>query len=304
MNKTAFIFAGQGAQAVGMGMDLYEHYNCAKDIFDMSAEIKELCFNGPKEELDVTKNTQPAVFLTGLACAAVLSEKGIVPNAVAGFSLGEITAACYAGFMSNEQAFEFVKHRAQAMQECALKTKGTMFAILKLPNEKVQAICKSLIEAYPVNYNSPGQIVVACAQSTSDSLQQAVTEHGGKAIKLAVSGAFHSPFMDEASKKVEKYLENISLDEAIIPMYSNVTAQLYNESELNPKELLVKQINHPVLWQKTIENMIKDGIDTFIEAGPGKTLTGLIKKINPEVRTHNVSDISTLNKTIEELNNA
>ena len=175
-----------------------------------------------------------------------------------------------------------------------------MFAVIKLTAEQVESICNTMDGAYPVNYNSPGQTVVACTESVADKLQQAVLDQGGKSIKLATSGAFHSPLMDEASKSVANYLENEELGAMQIPLYSNVTAQIYD----SPKELLAKQVNHPVLWQKTIENMISDGFDTFIEVGPGKTLSGLIKKIDPNVNIHNVSDVPSLEKTVGELKNA
>jgi len=300
MGKTALVFAGQGAQIVGMGQDLYDQYDCVRELFDISADVRDLCFNGPKEQLDITINTQPAVFLVDLACAAVLSEKGVKADGVAGFSLGEIPAACYAGLMSISQAFKFVCYRAKVMNECAVNNKGCMFAVLKLSVDEVEAICESLTDAYPVNYNSPGQTVVACVENFAEELQKAVSGHGGKSMRLAASGAFHSPFMDDASKNVSVYLESVSLGTPQIPVYSNTTAQVYD----NAKELLAKQINHPVLWQKTVENMISDGFDTFIEVGSGKTLSGLIKKINPDVNIHNVSDITSLEKTIEELNNA
>ena len=299
MSKIAFVFAGQGAQAVGMGKDLYESSGNVKELFDMSGEIQDLCFNGPKEQLDITINTQPAVFLMDVACATALSEKGIEAEGVAGFSLGEIPAACYAELMGKSQAFKFVNHRAKPMHECAQKHKGTMFAVLKLSTEKVEEICKTISEAYPVNYNSPGQTVVACAQSSAEELEQAIAENGGRSIKLAVSGAFHSPLMYEASQSVAAYLDKENLSTIKTPLYSNVTAREYSVS--TAKELLTKQINHPVLWQKTIENMITDGFDTFVEVGPGKTLTGLIKKINPDVRVFNVSDIPSLEKTVNEI---
>jgi len=304
MSKIAFVFAGQGAQTVGMGQDLYENFEVAKELYDMSLEIRDLCFSGPKEKLDITVNTQAAVFITDLVCATILCGKGIKADGVAGFSLGEIAAACYAGLMEQEQAFNFVKHRAEAMHKCTLSEKGSMFAVLKLSNEKVKEICRTLTGAFPVNYNSPGQIVVACADETIENLQKAVFENGGRLIQLSVSGAFHSPLMDAASESVAAYLESEVFGTMQIPLYSNTTAQTYDNSNMNPNELLAKHVNHPVLWQKLIENMIDDAYDTFIEVGPGKTLIGLIKKINPDVHLYNVSDIISLDKTIEELKNA
>ena len=297
MGKVALVFAGQGAQSVGICKDLYASFDAVKVLFDMSEATRDLCFDGPKEQLDITINTQPAVFLADLACAIALSEKGITADGAAGFSLGEIAAACYAGLMSRAQAFDFVSHRAKAMQDCAEKHKGSMFAVLRLSSGQVEDICSLIPGTYPVNYNAPGQTVVACADSSAEQLRQTVSKQRGKAVKLAVSGAFHSVFMDKAAASAAAYLKKESMGAMQIPLYSNVTARVYDD----PKELLAKQINHPVLWQKTIENMVGDGFDTFIEAGPGKTLSGLIKKIAPDVRVFNVSDIPSLDNTVKEV---
>jgi len=299
MDKIAFVFAGQGSQTVGMGRDLYDHYHTVKQLFDMSAPIRELCWSGPKEQLDITINSQPALFLTDLACAVVLTENGVAAEGAAGFSLGEIPAACYAGLMTPPEAFDFVCHRAQTMQSCSEKQKGCMFAVMRLSDVEIENICTAL-DAYPANYNCPGQTVVACAASCAERFRQAVSDQGGKALPLPVSGAFHSPLMDAAAESIAAYLENADLGVLRIPLYANFTARVYGD----PRELLPRQVNHPVLWQRTIENMISDGFDAFIEVGPGKTLSGLIKKINPGVRIYNVSDMESLENTMKGLQNA
>lgn len=302
MGKIAFVFAGQGAQYVGMGLDLYENYALSQGIFDMLGDrLKTIVFHGPTEELNITLNTQPSLFAVDLACARLLGKHGIYADAVAGFSLGEIPAVCYAGIMSEREAYDFVSFRAAVMQKAAEENPGTMLAVMKLTAEEVEKICASLDGVYPVNYNCPGQTVVACSENSVTSMQSAVLSNGGKYIRLPVSGAFHSPFMYSADDAIADYLNERLPGKMKTPVYSNVTAEVYGK---NPWEMLSQQVRKPVMWQKTIENMINDGFDTFVEVGAGKVLSGLIKRINIEVKVLNVSDVLSLENTIKELKNA
>ena len=279
MGKIAFVFAGQGAQFPGMGKDIYNKHDCVKEIFDRAGEdIKSLCFNGPTADLNRTVNTQPCLFTMDIACAALLNKKGIMPDGLAGFSLGEIPAAVFAGILNFEKGFEFVKFRAAVMDECAEKNKGAMYAVLKLKAEEVEKVCGAVEDVFPVNYNCPGQTVVAVSEKSAPEFERKIAEQVGKPVKLAVSGAFHSPFMNDAAEKIHGYLKD--LKSPSIPLYSNFTGERYGD----PKELLSKQVKSPVLWQKTIENMIRDGFDTFVEVGAGRTLSGLIKRIDSTVK--------------------
>ena len=289
MGKTVFVFSGQGAQYPGMGKSLYENSPAAKAVFDMAESIRpgtiKQCFEGTKEELSVTINTQPCVFTADLAAAAAVQEKGIRPDYVAGFSLGEIAALAFAGMLSYEDAFRLVCRRAEVMDKAANENKGAMAAVLKLTPEKVEQICSEFEKAYPVNYNSPAQTVVAAAEDEIDALCARVKEEKGKAVRLAVSGAFHSPFMSSAADALAEYLEGIELKAPEIPVYSNVPAQPY---EGDYKALVAAQVKSPVKWQKTVENLAQQGADSFIEVGVGKTLTGLIRKIDPELKAVNI----------------
>ena len=291
MGKTAFVFSGQGAQYTGMGKELYECSPAARAVFDMAESIRpgtiKQCFEGSKEELSVTINTQPCVFITDLAAAAAVAEKGIKPDMAAGFSLGEIAAAAFAGMMSYEDAFRLVCKRAELMDKAANENPGAMAAVMKITPEQTEELCSQFARAYPVNYNSPAQTVVACDSSEIDELCARVKEMKGKAVKLAVSGAFHSPFMTEAAKGMAEYLEDKELREPELPVYANCTALPY---EGDMKKLMSDQIDHPVRWQRTVENMTEAGTDRFIEVGVGKTLTGLIKKINAEVYAVNIEN--------------
>jgi [acyl-carrier-protein] S-malonyltransferase len=295
MGEIAFVFSGQGAQYLGMGKELYETSPAACEVFDRADAIRPgtsaQCFGGTMEELSQTINTQPCMFCMDLAAAQAVKEAGIVPRAVAGFSLGEVAALTFAQTFDFDTGFRFVCKRAAFMQEAAEKNQGGMVAVLKLSVDTVRGLCGKYENTYPVNYNCHGQTVVALEKSRQEMFCKAVQIMGGRAVPLAVSGGFHSPFMDEAAKKLLTELQTIEVKNPVLPVYANSTAKPY-ENEI--KATLAGQVNSPVYWQDTIENMISDGITTFIEVGAGKTLCGLIKKISSEVRVLNVEDKSGL----------
>jgi [acyl-carrier-protein] S-malonyltransferase len=285
VDKVAFVFPGQGAQTVGMTADLYQKYKSARRVFNILGDtVKEMCFNGPQAELDLTVNAQPCLFAADLACAAALNEAGIYADGMAGFSLGEIPALVGCGLLSLEQALEFVTFRAETMHEAALENPGGMLAVLGISSGQVIEICKNVKGAYPANFNGEKQTVAAFKEEAFEELNAAVASNRGRGVRLATSGPFHSPYMDKASSKIGEYLESVEFGKMSIPLYANATAQVY----ANPRDLLTRQVNSPVLWLQTIENMVNDGFGTFIEAGPGKTLSGLIKKINKDVKVYTV----------------
>lgn len=310
-NKIAFVFPGQGAQYVGMGKALYDRYDAARHVYDTcdSEKIKNLSFgtcpsgSGSKEDLLPTNVAQPAIFMADMATALSLKERGIVAQGVAGFSLGEVPALAYCGLLGMKEAYDFVCFRAEAMHKCTVAHKGGMMAVLGLPDETVEEICSNVDGAFPANYNAPGQVVVAFRSDAADTLKKAVTDGSfssgakGKAMPLPVAGAFHSPLMDDASTEIGAYLQNISFGEMSVPLYANVTGEIYSD----PKMLLTTQVNSPVRWHVTINQMIADGFDTFIETGPGKALAGMIKKIDKNVRVYNVFDDKTLESVVKEI---
>lgn len=300
MGKIAFVFAGQGAQYSGMGQSLCEASPAAKAVFDTADKLRpgtsEKCFTGTAEELSITKNTQPCLYCVDLAAAKALEEAGVKPDYVAGFSLGEIAALSYAGVFSEEQGFSFVCKRAEAMQKAGEENPGAMAAVLKLKNEQVEELCAGFEKVWPVNYNCPGQLVCAGEKSLIEEFCQKVAEIGGKAVPLAVSGGFHSPFMESASQALKEVLEPMELSAPQVPVYANYTAQPYDQTA---KELLTQQVKNPVRWQETVETLHSLGVDTFIECGPGKTLCGLIRKTVKGVKVMNVQDGESLQAAVE-----
>lgn len=295
MGKIAFVFSGQGAQYPGMGKELYNNSKAAKAVFDMADSIRNgtsaQCFDGTKEELSVTVNTQPCVFTADLAAARAVAEKGIKPDYVAGFSLGEIAALAFSGMLSDEDAFKLVCKRGELMDKAAKENPGAMLAVLKLPADKIEEICERFSDTYPVNYNSPAQTVVATKEENVDALTEAFSAEKGRAKRLAVSGAFHSPFMSDAADGLMEYMSSVEFNEPEIPIYSNYTAKPY---EGDYKALVKAQVENPVRWQTIIENLVNEGVDTIIEVGVGKTLTGLNGRINKEIKAIKVENLSDL----------
>lgn len=302
MSKIAFVFSGQGAQAPGMGKELYDCSPAAKAVFDLADSIRpgtsQQCFEGTQEELNVTINTQPCLFACDLAAAKAAQERGIQPDCAAGFSLGEAAAVAFSGMLTEAEAFSMVYKRAELMNEAAQKNPGAMAAVMKLSPQQVETLCGPIENAWPVNYNSPKQTVVAASADTIDQVVEAASAQRGRAVKLAVSGAFHSPLMHSAADGLREYLASVSLREERLPVYANLTAEPYGEDK---KETMAAQCENPVRWQKTIENMIANGVDTFIEVGVGKTLAGLIKKINPEVTVYQIENKEGLDAAAEAL---
>ncbi|MBQ8850676.1 MAG: ACP S-malonyltransferase [Clostridia bacterium] len=300
MDRIAFVFSGQGDQFSGMGKDLYEGYGAAKEIFDLCDGIRPAtsrqCFYGTEDELRETKNTQPCLFAMELAAANVLLSLGIAPAAVAGFSLGEVSALTFSGIADTETGFRLVCRRGELMQSAAESADTSMAAVVKLPSEKVIELCSKYSAVYPVNFNCPYQVSVAGLSSEMADFSSDVKAAGGRAIPLKVAGGFHSPFMNEASRSFAEELKKGDLGAGNIPLYSNKTAERYTSDVVS---LLSEQICSPVRWEELVRNMIRDGIDTFIEIGPGKTLTNMIKKIDSDVRVYSVCEMDAILAEVE-----
>ena len=306
MSKIAFIFPGQASQYVGMGQDLYEKYDIAKELYDkandiLGFDIKKVSFEGPLEDLKQTKITQPAIFIMSVILDRILKEKGFKPEMTAGHSLGEYSAHVCAETMSFEQALEVVKLRGAEMQKAGESNPGTMAAIVGLKDENIvieaceEASSVGIVQA--ANFNSPGQTVISGSIDGVRKGMEIAKEKGAKIVKeLVVSGAFHSPLMGSAVKPLTDKLDSVSFNDPKIGIVPNVTAKTSTDKD-EMKKLLVDQVMSPVKWTKSVEEMIANGIDTFIEVGPGNVLKGLGKRISRDVRffgVQNVEDIDNL----------
>ncbi len=308
MKKVAFLFPGQGSQAVSMGKDLYENYEAAKDVFDtadstLGKSVSTICFEGPEEDLKQTVNTQPSIVTMSIAAMEALrSQVKIVPDFVAGHSLGEYCAMFAAGVMSLESTLKAIQKRADLMGQ----TKGgSMAAVLNASEEVLKA---GLEEGSKVgyvdvaNYNSPAQVVITGADDAVKATSDYLLANGvRRVVPLAVSGAFHSKFMEEAGKEFASFVSELELNNASIPVITNVDAEATTSAE-DFRAKMPKQIYSSVHWTQTIQKMVEEGVDTFIEIGPGKVLAGLNKKIAPEATVYNVFDKASLDVTIEALN--
>lgn len=297
MGKIALLFAGQGAQYPGMGKDFYEQNPVAREVFEKLEQQRlgtmQQCFTGSKEELSLTLNTQPCLFAVDYAIAkAVADQADLQVDAVAGFSLGEIPALAFAGLLDLEQAFALVCRRAAVMQQAAEQHPGAMQAVLKLSAARIIELAAPYSDVFPVNYNSPEQTAVAGKPEQLQAFAADVKAAGGRAVPLAVSGAFHSPYMDSAAAALADYMQTVTVQEGACAVYANRTAQPYTVAAA--KALIASQVNHPVQWVKTVQHMLADGVDCFIEVGPGKTLSGLVKKITADAQVYKVETMEDL----------
>ncbi len=304
MRPTAFIFPGQGSQYVGMGKELFENFSVAKRVFEEADDtlhfsVSSLCFNGPEDALKLTENTQPAILTTSVGALRVLeAEKGMTPQFTAGHSLGEYSALVASGALSFPEAVKTVRLRGKFMQEAVPVGEGAMAAVLGMEREQIEEICEACSSGEvlaPANFNCPGQIVIAGHSKAVERAIERIKQGGKKAVLLPVSAPFHSPLMKPAGERLEKALEQISVRDLKIPVVTNVEAEV-NHSKDRVKGLLVAQVSSPVRWEESMRKMIEKGIERVLEVGPGKILSGLMKRIDHRIEANNLEDLQTLNK--------
>lgn len=301
MSKIAFLFPGQGAQHVGMGKTLVERYPAAKALYERAAEIlgydlAKVCFNGPISELDTTAISQPAIFVTSLAALEMLRADSpdvlLSCEMTAGLSLGEYTALVFAGALSFEDGLRVVQRRGEAMQAAADAMPSGMVSILLLDREKVETICQEASQVGSIwiaNYLCPGNIVLSGENAACERSAELANQAGGKAVPLAVAGAFHTNIMKPADARLAEALAGVPIEKPEIPLVSNVDAAIHDDPEAI-RELLVRQVINPVLWEDSIRRMLAEGVDEFYEIGPGKVLRGLLKRIDRKVECTTVND--------------
>ncbi|MBY0011267.1 ACP S-malonyltransferase [Paenibacillus typhae] len=303
MGKIAFVFPGQGAQAVGMGKDVYDALPQSRAVFDKGDEVlgfslSRLVFEGPDSDLKQTVNTQPALVTTSVAYLEALAGKGLKPDYVAGHSLGEYSALVAAGVLSYEDAVQLVRLRGRFMEEAVPGGQGAMAAVLGAEREALAGLCRSISEegntVELANVNCPGQIVVSGSQAGVSAVVERVKEAGGKrAIPLEVSGPFHSSMMKEAAERLAAELQRVTFNAPSVPVVVNVTASPVTDPE-EIRELLVRQVYSPVLWQDSVEWLIANGVDTFVEIGSGSVLAGLIRKIDKTVKVIGINSLESV----------
>ncbi len=302
MGRIAFLFSGQGAQFPGMAKEFYQSSQSVRELFDTAEEFRPgtllQCFEGTPEELRQTENTQPCLYLADLAAAIVAREAGIDANTAAGFSLGELPALAFAGAFDPLDGFRLVCERGRIMAEYAGKVKASMMAVVKLPHETVEAVCAGFDGVWPVNYNTPEQLVVSGLDEQLKPFEERIREKGGRCIPLAVGGGFHSPLMDGAVKEFEQVLEKYEIKTPVLQCWANCIGEPYTG---NPKALLSRQINHPVRWRQTVSAMLADGVTVFIETGVGAVLTKMVQRMAPEALCRSVQTPREIELVLEEL---
>ena len=304
MGKIGFVYAGQGSQVVGMGKSFYDNYQVAKDVFDqidLDIDVKKLCFEGPIEELSKTSNTQPCMVAVAVVATKLLKENGINPDYVAGLSLGEYSALNAAGVLDDQTAINLVRFRGQAMEEAAAGIESKMIAIIGLDRDLLNEAVNEASELGVVsiaNYNCPGQLVIGGeAKAVTKASEVALEKGARRAIPLNTSGPFHTKLLEAASVKLKERFETVTFNEMKVPVIFNSTAKELAEDTTVAK-MLEKQVMSSVYFEDSIRYMIANGVDTIIEIGPGKVLSGFVRKIDRKIKTYQVEDQASLEKTL------